>query len=220
MNADGSSPHTVLAPQEGPCFKDSPEWSPKGDKIAFVGAADHQASIEGGESIYTVGADGTGVRALPSVSGSDGPAWSPDGTQLAYTIHFSVTPSRESGGALVLSNADGSGARTTAIGVYDPAWSPDGTALAVAVGTFSASNIATFDTFGTKLGDVTQDGPQSIANSYPNWQPIPGPKRSDYKNAAQFCNAERAFLGDAAFKRKYGTNGTGANAFGKCVSSN
>ena len=50
----------------------------------------------------------------------------------------------------------------------------------------------------------------------PDWQPTPGPKRSDYKNAAQFCNAERRFLGEAAFTNKYGG---GANAYGKCVSA-
>jgi hypothetical protein len=50
-----------------------------------------------------------------------------------------------------------------------------------------------------------------------DWQPIPGPRRSDYKNAAQFCKAERDFFGDAAFTSKYGG---GANAHGKCVSQN
>jgi hypothetical protein len=53
----------------------------------------------------------------------------------------------------------------------------------------------------------------------PDWQPLPGPQRSDYKNAAKFCEAERDFLGDAAFRQRYGTNGNGANAFGNCVSS-
>jgi hypothetical protein len=48
--------------------------------------------------------------------------------------------------------------------------------------------------------------------------PLPGPQRSDYKNAAKFCKAERAFLGGAAFRTKYGTNRNGANAYGKCVS--
>jgi hypothetical protein len=48
--------------------------------------------------------------------------------------------------------------------------------------------------------------------------PLPGPQRSDYKNAEQFCRADRAFLGDAAFAKKYGTNSNVANAYGKCVS--
>ena len=49
----------------------------------------------------------------------------------------------------------------------------------------------------------------------PDWQPLVGPSRADYKNAATFCKAEQEFLGDGAFRQKYGG---GANAHGKCVS--
>jgi dienelactone hydrolase len=44
------------------------------------------------------------------------------------------------------------------------------------------------------------------------------PVREDFKNAAKFCAAERSFLGAQEFRRKYGKNKNGANAFGKCVS--
>jgi hypothetical protein len=39
-------------------------------------------------------------------------------------------------------------------------------------------------------------------------------------NRARACKAERAQLGDVAFRAKYGTNRNGANAHGKCVSQN
>jgi hypothetical protein len=52
----------------------------------------------------------------------------------------------------------------------------------------------------------------------PDWQPITGPNRSDYKSAAKFCDADQAFLGEAAFATKYGTNANASNAYGKCVS--
>jgi hypothetical protein len=42
---------------------------------------------------------------------------------------------------------------------------------------------------------------------------VPGPQRSDHKNGAKFCKAEREFLGEEGFRQKYG-------AHGKCVSSN
>ena len=45
------------------------------------------------------------------------------------------------------------------------------------------------------------------------------PVREDYQNAAQFCAADRAFLGEDKFREKYGTNRNGANAHGRCVSS-
>jgi len=44
-------------------------------------------------------------------------------------------------------------------------------------------------------------------------------KVSGFKNAAKACAAERASMGDTAFKDKYGTNADKSNAFGKCVSS-
>jgi Fibronectin type III domain len=43
----------------------------------------------------------------------------------------------------------------------------------------------------------------------------PGPSREDYRNGAQFCKAARDFLGDSAFRERYGG---GASAYGKCVS--
>ena len=54
----------------------------------------------------------------------------------------------------------------------------------------------------------------------PDWQPIPGPRRSDYKNAAAFCRAEREFFGEETFRARYASSTNGANAFGKCVGQN
>jgi hypothetical protein len=47
---------------------------------------------------------------------------------------------------------------------------------------------------------------------------VAAPGQSAEKNAAKACKAERASLGESAFKTKYGTNANMANAFGKCVS--
>jgi len=68
---------------------------------------------------------------------------------------------------------------------------------------------------------VTQVPNLALPSQAPDWQALsqpPGPQRSDYKNAAEFCKAEREFLGDRAFAEAYGTNGNRANAYGKCVS--
>jgi len=40
-------------------------------------------------------------------------------------------------------------------------------------------------------------------NSVTDWQAIPGPKRSDYKNSNKFCKAEQAFWGEQ-FASRYG----------------
>jgi hypothetical protein len=67
---------------------------------------------------------------------------------------------------------------------------------------------------------LTANGEGEEHDLSPDWQPIPGPRRSDYRTAGQFCKAQREFLGADAFMRRYGTNGNRANAHGKCVSSN
>ena len=48
--------------------------------------------------------------------------------------------------------------------------------------------------------------------------PVREPQRGDFENAAKFCEARRAFLGEGPFGARYGTNRNAANAFGKCVS--
>jgi hypothetical protein len=45
----------------------------------------------------------------------------------------------------------------------------------------------------------------------------PSPPTGNGKNRAKACKAERAAIGTAAFREKYGTNKKGSNAFGKCV---
>jgi Tol biopolymer transport system component len=96
-------------------------------------------------------------------------------------------------------------------------WSPDGTKIAFTWAKFNVSA----GVLQTDLGVMNADGsnPRRITPDgfLPDWQPIPGPQRSDYKNAAQFCKADREFLGDASFTQKYGGD---ANAYGKCVSQN
>jgi hypothetical protein len=124
-------------------------------------------------------------------------------------------------------NADGSGQKRLTI---DPSsldrhrvWSPDGTKIAWEHGYCTPSGCTGSDIYvmnsdGTGAVNVTGNGPGSgIYEQAPDWQPIPGPRRSDYKNASKFCKAEREFLGDEAFRQRYGG---GANAHGKCVSSN
>ena len=79
--------------------------------------------------------------------------------------------------------------------------------------------IFSIDPAGGDLTNLTSTS-SDIDDYFPDWQPIPGPRRSDFKNAAQFCKAEGDFLGESAFAQKYGANGNGSNAFGKCVSAN
>ena len=103
MAADGSEVRLV-----GPSVADSsfaagphtPSWSRDGRRIAFV-VYEYDGDWEVGRSVYTVGADGSGLaKVADTVSG---PAWSPDGERIAV-----AALEGEEGAALYSFAADGS----------------------------------------------------------------------------------------------------------------
>lgn len=78
----------------GPERASNPVWSPDGARLAFTGR-------DGGRSgLMTIGADGTGLRFIAPIEGTNHPlpsagariAWSPDGRQIAF---ISATPGPE-----------------------------------------------------------------------------------------------------------------------------
>jgi Tol biopolymer transport system component len=96
----------------------APAWSPDGEWLAF-----DRAGV-----IYTIRADGTGLRRLTSRRSTvHEPAWSPDGRQLAFVTERS----------LVVVRSDGSGARRLyrigAGSAHAPSWSPDGRWIAFGI---------------------------------------------------------------------------------------
>ena len=93
-----------------------------------------------------------------------------------------------------------------------PTWSPDGRYL---VHDINPLGLFLFDLASRKETEIPNP-PRGVIYGPADWQPIPGPKRSDYKNSMQFCQAERTFLGEVEFRTKHGTK-SGANAFGRCV---
>jgi hypothetical protein len=122
---------------------------------------------------------------------------------------------------------------------------PDGTQVMVDRGPYrvvSATGPATFELHGNawrfepghrlRLELSQDDSPFLKTSEVPSTITVNGvklripvreqqpPVREDYRNASKFCEADRAFLGDEAFRQKYGTNRNGANAHGKCVSRN
>ena len=49
--------------------------------------------------------------------------------------------------------------------------------------------------------------PRLVAGAVPDWQPLVGPRREDYKNASHFCKALHDFLGEADFAQRYRGHG-------------
>jgi TolB protein len=162
-------------------------------------------------------ADGTNLLKLTTpVSSADdeSPNWSPDGRRIV----FSSTRDFHNDNVWIV-NADGGGVTRVTTndsrGIY-PVWSPDGSRIAFTSDrSQDAYSIYTIAPDGTGVSRVTSGGRFDLD---PDWQPVPGPRRGDYRNAAEFCRAERSFLGDEAFAQEYGSNGSGANAYGRCVS--
>ena len=126
-------------------YVSQPSWSPDGRLIAF-GAEEYvrkrwETTGRWETGLYTIGADGSGLRKLLSdigfvgasgiswspisFDGGSGPSWSPDGSKIL----FSVRSSRERYFMYVV-NSDGSGLREVGSGSH-ASWSPDGHRIAV-----------------------------------------------------------------------------------------
>jgi TolB protein len=90
-------------------------WSPDGRKLAFAHFTDSNSDSD----IYTINADGTGLRRLTTGSATDrSPSWSPDGSALAFNAGFEIE----------VMNADGSNQRNISQNAkkkdYAPRWAP------------------------------------------------------------------------------------------------
>jgi Tol biopolymer transport system component len=157
MNADGSG---NLPLTNHTCnVISSADWSPDGQKIAFISNAnldnsdptDVAAFESASSNVWSMSSDGSGTAPLTQLSGlgignAEGPMWSPDGTKIVYSSIRALDGSNRNNPFLNrniwIMNADGSGSTpltqlssllpvTFGNSCYSPHWSPNGSQIAM-----------------------------------------------------------------------------------------
>jgi len=96
-------------------YNATPEWSPRGDKIAFSRMTGNKFDI------YTMDPDGSNIQSLTTLGSNEDPSWSPNGRYLIFSSN------REGSKKLYAMLANGSNQRRIASGKGEdtsPAWSP------------------------------------------------------------------------------------------------
>lgn len=138
-----------------------PAWSPRGDKIAFVGTPPGAP-----RQIYVMNRDGS--RPVALAHGLE-PSWSPDGSRIAFVREYNVWTM----------NADGTDpVRLTSRDLYtavnDPAWSPDGTKIVYAADIDQGRSVQDALFVIPAGGGTPRMLPYERENNVePSWQPLP-----------------------------------------------
>ena len=174
MAADGTDVRRIA---RGPLVHHPPQWSPDGERIAYV-KFDGRGFYPD-PAIYVVGASGADPQRLTDAA--SGPSWSPDGLRIA----FAKADGEEL--ALYTIAADGTDARRLAVieswwhpGYEKPeparawipkvSWSPDGSKILVRVPRRSSSvQIVAADGSGTVILTVRNPFPDSVDDAA--WSP-------------------------------------------------
>jgi ABC-type sugar transport system substrate-binding protein len=126
-----------------------PVWSPDGSAIAFV--SNRESDQGGGQFIYTMAADGSGLFQLSTLSDGKMPDWSPEGSQIAFSHNDDI----------YAINTDGSGeTNLTNSPEQDmhPKFSPDGQRIAWIKGNEEGTFIYLMNADGSNPQQVTNGG--------------------------------------------------------------
>jgi len=127
-----------------------PAWSPDGRQIAF--ASNRATDIGGGQYIYVMNADGSGVRRLTQDPDSRQPDWSHDGSRILYA----------SGGDIFVIAADGSAPAVNLTSSPEndtaPKWSLDDQRMAWLSGNGDQQDVLVMNLNGSDRRQLTNNG--------------------------------------------------------------
>jgi TolB protein len=174
MGLLGEAPGLRFQPPHNPLY---PSWSPDMRRVSFAAILSPTGDSDRG--IFTIEADGSGLKMLFDVAGAydSAPAWSPDGRRIAFESDADVdgaNPERDT--EIWTMAADGTDrVQLTHNTAHDegPAWRPDGKVLAYTSGPDDThGDIHLMTAAGRHLGRLTSyAGPDES----PDWQAIPAP---------------------------------------------
>ncbi|MED7948541.1 hypothetical protein [Streptomyces sp. BE303] len=157
----------------------SPSWSPDGKQLVFEYRTSATGLPADGRALFSVAADGTGLRQLtPWELRAGGRAgWSPDGTRIVFTT-FPAGPDLTPGGGIYAMHADGSAIEALTPGPSDvsygpAAYAPDGGSIvfARAAGTGTSSDLYVMQPDGGSPTRLTDTPDRS--ESRPSWGTAP-----------------------------------------------
>jgi len=159
VNRDGSGLRN-LTPNTPNWDDSAPTWSPDGTQIAFT------SDRSGTNQIYTMAADGTGVRRIISHQHSDRPTWSPL-NYVAFTLgsgpgHDIAVYDFLKDEVRVLTDGLGSNGSASV--------APNGRHIAFTTTRWGREQVAVIDyPTGRNIRRITDAG----TNTYPSWSPTP-----------------------------------------------
>lgn len=163
--ADGSDRHDITRPPpQGDAYDRNPTWSPDGQRLVF-----ERAAAVGGESIFTLAADGTELRRLTSGSLDSTPVWSALGA-IAFVRDANFELDTAPSGSIYALGADGSGlhALTTTGRDSSPNFSAGGHRIVFARTTGAQSWIYVMRADGTHVHRLTHG---RLSDVTPAWSP-------------------------------------------------
>jgi TolB protein len=142
----------------------APAWAPDGSRLAVA------LSREGGSQIFTVNADGSGVRRLMSSSGIDTePVYSPDGQFIYFTSDRGGSPQ-----IYRMPASGGDAQRVTFEGTYNvsPRIAPDGKSLAYISRNSGKFQVAKLDLASRQVQVLTDSDKDESPSFSPNGRMI------------------------------------------------
>lgn len=172
INTDRTGLKLITNMDNGAC---QPSWSPDGSQLVFISPCRARGeffkNIYNDASLYAINVDGTGLKQLTTVPGSDfDPAWSPDGTRIAFT---SLRDGTKDIFLLTLETGEVTRLTTVVQPVQEnlqPSWSPFGNQIAYTVRRFGAYQVWVMSDKGDSKVQIARSG-QQLWDYLPTWGP-------------------------------------------------